>query len=57
MDEAGDEKLIDSFEAAVPYPGASNLIFYPEEMFDSEPTAEQIVDVALGLEPGSSNET
>lgn len=36
-----------SFEASVPRPGASDLIFYWQDEFDHEPTPEEVVDRAL----------
>ena len=50
--EAEHDALIDRFEASVPRPGASALIFWPEqEGFDRELTPEEVVDVALAYRP------
>lgn len=35
------------FAAAVPHPAPSGLIYYWEDEFDHEPTAEEVVDRAL----------
>jgi hypothetical protein len=46
--EAAHDALVERFEANVPRPGASSLIFWPhDEGFDRELTAEEIVDIAL----------
>jgi len=53
-DYSSDEEvdnLVAEFEAAVPYPGASSLIFWPSDEFDREPTAAQVVDLALSYRP------
>lgn len=53
-DYAGDQEidsLVAEFEAAVPYPGASSLIFWPSDEFNHEPTAAQVVDKALSYRP------
>ena len=42
---------MDEFEANVPHPEASDLIFYPDRYFADEPTAEQVVDCALSYRP------
>ena len=39
------------FRVAVPDPNGSDLIFYPGHAFDHEPTAEEIVDLALSYRP------
>jgi hypothetical protein len=50
--EAAHDALIDQFEANVPRPGASNLIFWPhDEGFDRELTPDEIVDIALAHRP------
>jgi hypothetical protein len=53
-DYASDEEidgLVAEFEAAVAYPDASSLIFWPSDEFDHEPTAAQVVDKALTYRP------
>lgn len=40
-------KLVSEFEAAVLHPGASDLIFWPSDEFDHDPTAVEVVDRAL----------
>lgn len=39
------------FQAAVPDPHGTDLLFYPGHAFDHEPTAEEIVDRALSYRP------
>jgi hypothetical protein len=39
------------FEAAVPGPHGTDLIFYPGQAFGHEPTAEEIVDRASSYRP------
>ena len=43
--------LVAEFEAAVPAPGASGLIFWASDEFDDEPTVAQVVDRALSYWP------
>ena len=50
-DEAEADALVDRFEASVPHPAASDLIFYPDAHFGHEPTAEEVVDRALSYRP------
>ena len=55
-DELAEDRLVQSFEDSVAYPGASSLIFYPHEHFGEEfrhktPSAEAIVDAALAYKP------
>ena len=45
------DSLVAESEAAVLYPGASSLVFWPSDEFDHEPTAEQVVDRALSYRP------
>jgi hypothetical protein len=45
--EAEDDAALAEFEAGVPHPRASDLIFYPANEFDHEPTAAEVVDRAL----------
>lgn len=45
------DNLVAEFEAAVLYPRASSLIFWPSDEFDHEPTAAQVVDRALSYRP------
>jgi hypothetical protein len=45
--EAEEDSALAEFEAAVPHPRASGLIFYPDDEFDHEPTADEIVERAL----------
>lgn len=53
MDADGTESeidaLIDTAESNVPHPGLTDLIFWPQD--GHEPTAEQVVDVALAYRP------
>jgi hypothetical protein len=51
--EAEDDRLVELFEANVPRPGASDLIFWPEHANGQrrELTAEEIVDLALSYKP------
>lgn len=39
------------FAAAVPHPRPAGLIYYWEEEFDHEPTAEEVVERALSYRP------
>jgi hypothetical protein len=50
-DEAEADRLIDDFEEQVLMPGASDLIFYWDEYFDHEPSAEEIVAKAPSYRP------
>lgn len=45
------DTLVAVFKAAVVYPGAYSLIFWPSDEFDHEPTAAEVVDRALGYRP------
>lgn len=36
-----------AFKAAVPHPRASDLLYYWQDEFDHEPTAEEVVERAL----------
>lgn len=50
------DRLVDLFEASVPRPGASDLIFWPEQALgDDYPGRElgaaEVVDVALSYSP------
>ena len=53
MDADGTESEIDALittlESNVPHPSVSDLIFWPQD--GVEPTAEQVVDVALAYRP------
>jgi Colicin immunity protein / pyocin immunity protein len=49
-DEALDRDMAE-FAAAVPHPHASNLIYYWQDEFDHQPTAEEVVDRALNYRP------
>lgn len=49
--EAEGDAALAEFEAAVIHPRASDLIFYPDDEFDHEPTAAEIVDRALSYRP------
>ncbi|MFI2366729.1 bacteriocin immunity protein [Promicromonospora sp. NPDC019610] len=51
LSEVEGTRLVERFEAAVPHPAASDLIFYPAGHFASDPTAAEIVDAALGYRP------
>jgi hypothetical protein len=56
MAAAGDseeeaDRLIAVFEENVPHPAASDLIFYPDQYFGREPSAEEVVDRALDYKP------
>lgn len=43
---------LEIFERNVPYPGVSDLIFWPRRCgLGSDPTAEEIVDKALSYKP------
>ena len=46
--EEGHDRLVQRFEDSVVHPAASELIFYSDKHFDAEPTADQVVDAALG---------
>ena len=50
--EEENDRLIDLFEANVPRPDASDLIFWPEEATGRrrDLTPEEIVDIALSYE-------
>ena len=63
-DGRGDEAYMAVFDATVPRPGASNLVFYPPDydpstntwgggrsMGEYDPTPEQVVDWALEPDP------
>ena len=52
--EEGHDRLVQRFEDSVVHPAASELIFYSDKHFDAEPTADQVVDAALGSAPSSS---
>ena len=57
-DYSSDEEmkcLVREFESSVLYAGASNLIFWPADEFDHEPTAAQVVDRALSCRPIDSD--
>ena len=45
------DRLVDLFLENVPHPEADGLIFYPEQHFGHEPTAEEVVDGALTYRP------
>ena len=45
------QSLVAEFEAAVPAPGASSLIFWTSDEFADEPTAAQVVDRTLSYRP------
>lgn len=45
------DRLVEIFVANVPHPAADDLIFYPDEEFGHEPTAEEVVDRALSYRP------
>lgn len=47
------DALVELFEANVPHPRASNLIFWPEHEIGErrELTPEEVVDLALSYEP------
>jgi uncharacterized delta-60 repeat protein len=45
--EEEEDRAVVEFASRVPHPNASDLIFHWDSEFDSEPTAEQIVDRAL----------
>jgi hypothetical protein len=47
--EEEDDRLVELFEANVPRPGASDLIFWPEHALGErrQLTAEEVVDLAL----------
>ncbi|WP_129787205.1 bacteriocin immunity protein [Promicromonospora panici] len=47
LSEEEGSRTVAEFENAVPHPAARDLIFFPDEHFDSEPTAEEIVERAL----------
>jgi hypothetical protein len=49
--EAAADIDVAAFEAAVPYPRAVSLIYYWDEEFDHEPSAEEVVDRALAYRP------
>jgi colicin immunity protein/pyocin immunity protein len=50
-DQEEADALVGRFEANVPHPAASDLIFYPDAHFGHEPTAEEVVDRALSYRP------
>ncbi|MFI6678176.1 bacteriocin immunity protein [Kribbella sp. NPDC050470] len=41
------DRLVADFQAAVPHPRATGLIFWPRDEFDHDPTPEEVVDRAL----------
>lgn len=45
------DRLVEQFLANVPHPEADGLIFYPDQYFGHEPTAEEVVDRALSYKP------
>lgn len=45
--EAEDDRALDELKLRVPHPAWSGLIFYSDEYFDHEPTADEIVNQAL----------
>ena len=45
------ERLVAEFEAGVPRPGASDLLFHWQDEFDHEPTATEVVGRALASRP------
>ncbi|WP_405059208.1 bacteriocin immunity protein [Kribbella sp. NBC_01505] len=47
LTEAEGNAALAEFEAAVPHPRASDLIFYWDDEFDHQPTADEVVDKAL----------
>ena len=51
--EEEDDALLALFEASVPHPRASNLIFWPEHELGEkrELTPEEVVDLALAYKP------
>jgi hypothetical protein len=51
--EEEQNRLIHLFEANVPRPGASDLIFWPKTVpgVDRELSAEEVVDLALSYKP------
>ncbi|GAB3938485.1 hypothetical protein GCM10029976_053040 [Kribbella albertanoniae] len=49
--DAGLDRDIAVFSAAVPHPRASDLIYHWDGEFDREPTVEDIVDRALTYRP------
>ena len=49
--QAEADRLVARFEDAVVHPEASGLIFWPDEHFGGEPTAEEVVDRALEYRP------
>ncbi|HYO69712.1 MAG TPA: bacteriocin immunity protein [Archangium sp.] len=51
-DDAEVTSWIDELQANVPYPGVSDLIFYPEG--NRDPTPEEVVDKALSYKPPPS---
>jgi hypothetical protein len=53
LTEDEHDALIELFEANVPRPGATDLIYRPEHAIgeDRELSAEEVVDIALAYEP------
>lgn len=52
LSEEDTDRAAAEFEARVPHPEASGLIFHPMEYgFDSEPSPEDVVDRALAYRP------
>jgi hypothetical protein len=49
--EDEDDRLVALYCDSVTHPAALDLIFYWDSYFDEEPTAEQVVDVALAYKP------
>ncbi|MBM7789142.1 bacteriocin immunity protein [Tenggerimyces flavus] len=49
--EAEADNDVAAFEAAVPHPNASGLIYYWDEEFDHEPSAEEVVERAVAYRP------
>jgi hypothetical protein len=45
------DRLVAVFVESVPHPEADGLIFYPDQYFDHEPTAEEVVELALSYRP------
>ncbi len=49
--DAEVDQLVAEFERGVPDPRAVDLVFWPHQHFDREPTAAEIVDRALSYRP------
>lgn len=49
--ESETDEAVSFFSSSVPHPRAMGLIYYWEDEFDHEPSAEEVVDRALAYRP------